>query len=101
MKADVPKHEIEVLPVSRRNVAVGEGPLGRPVGSGLSLGDAERRFGLELDVLLHAFDGDDVGLDFGGGSDWEMVSAGTGWRGGEDVPTQLRVCVVLWKGRGQ
>jgi hypothetical protein len=43
----------------------------RPVVAGQSGLDLERSLGLEVDVLLHTLDRDDVGLDLGGRADCE------------------------------
>lgn len=66
LKADVAEDEVQVLAVPRGDVAEGEAAGLGPRLLGLRRCDEVGRLGLELDVLLHALDRDDVCLDFGG-----------------------------------
>ena len=65
--------------------------LARPVLRQLGVRTVQGGFGLEVDVLLHALDRDDVGLDLGGGSD-DPIPASSDRP--ESCPAH-KLCVVL------
>lgn len=68
------EHKVQVVSVSRANPLELERARLRPIVARLGRFNLKGRFRLELNILLHALDGDNVGLDFGGGSD--CVGAG-------------------------